>query len=453
MAFWDVKQPGNDPQSYVHADQNAPLSVCELSAAWMTQAMRAARSIGPRDFVASFQVDPFKPSGRAMTGELSRVSAVYDPPGAGPESLIAKFACSDRAAKGMFEQADTYAREIFFYRDLAPLVPLRVPSHYASGLTPGRSRDRPSLARIVDALPVKAQLALATDVTKLMRATNRHYALMIEDCSAGNEVFNLARPPSSDRLAVALDSLAGMHARFWGGGREAARHPSTGVVITRTPGLYANELRHRALGIAQDTFSSWWSDNHTALALDAADRFAAGLASLSTPITLIHGDPRSDNLLFPSAGGPPVFVDWGAPAIAHPAWDVSYLLGSSLQASSSDAADELISGYHRSLSERGARLHEADLRESIVSGWKAQLIFVLLSIRVMPVGSSYGDAGNLHDLWVAAASSASGPQLSRAARWQRYPTSRASTCTARARKTRPHPPSRLRSPPSRRLKA
>lgn len=399
MAFWTAARQGNDPQSYAQSDHNPPVGIAELNAVWMTAAMRAAGAIGPRESVTSLEVDDFTPGGRAMTGELSRVSVAYDPPGAGPEKLIAKFACSDRTAKGMFENADTYAREILFYRDLAPLVPQQVPRHYGSGLTPGLSRDQPSLACIVDALPAKVQIALATDVSKVMRATNRHYALMIEDCSAGHEVFNLAAPPSPDLLAVALESLAEMHARFWGGGREAARHPSTGVVITRTPRLYANELRYRSLGIAQDAFSDWWTDHHTALATESIDRFADDLRWLKTPITLVHGDSRSDNLLFPSAGGPPVFVDWGAPAVAHPAWDVSYLLGSSLEASRSDEADALVSGYLRSLEAHGARIREDDMRATVVAGWRVQLIFLLLSIRVMPAWSRYGDAGHLHDLW------------------------------------------------------
>ena len=56
-------------------------------------------------------------------------------------------------------------------------MPVRVPRHLGSGLTPGRSKDSPILAKIVDALPAKVHIVIATDVTKLMRATKRRYAL------------------------------------------------------------------------------------------------------------------------------------------------------------------------------------------------------------------------------------------------------------------------------------
>ncbi len=400
MPLRTVAPPGYDSQRYEQADRSAPGSPSELTAEWMTEAMRAARAIGPHDGVASMTLESLQSGGRAMTGELARAVVSYEPPEAGPATLIAKFASSNPKTRDIVELADAYAREIFFYRDLAPGVPLRTPRHLGSGLTPGRSGVRPGLVRVVDALPSRIQLFLTEDPARFMSTGKRRYALLIEDCSAGFSVYNLVSPPSPDLLAETLDALAGLHARFWGGDQELSGHPALGAVVTPAPRLYANEIRHRGPALIRAAFSDWWSADDDARIADATDRLVDDLRVLNRPMTLIHGDPRSDNLLFPDGGGPPVFVDWGVPAFANPAWDVSYLLSSSLEPSSAGAADDLITGYCRALAGRGVDFDERGLRADVVAGWRAHGLFIPLTVRVLPHGSGYGEDGFLYDLWM-----------------------------------------------------
>ena len=400
MPLRTVAPPGYDPQRYAQADRNAPGSPSELTAEWMTEAMRAARAIGPHDRVASITLESLQSGGRPMTGELSRVVVSYEPPGAGPATLIAKFASSDPSMKHVVELSDAYAREIHFYRGLAPLVPLRTPRHLGSGLTPGRSGVRPSHIRVIDALPRRIQRFLTDDLTRFMATSKRRYALLIEDCSAGFSVYNLVSPPSPDLLAETLDSLAGLHARFWGGGPELSGHPALGPVMTSAPRLYANEMRHRGPALIRAAFSDWWRADDDARIADATDRLGDDLRVLNRPMTLIHGDPRSDNLMFPDGGGPPVFLDWGVPALGNPAWDVSYLLSSSLDPSAAEAADALIAGYCRALASHGVDFDESGLRSDIVAGWRAHGLFIPMTVRVLPDGSDYGEDGFLYDLWM-----------------------------------------------------
>ena len=400
MPLRRVAQPGFDPERYAQADRSAPGNPSALSAGWMTEAMRATGEIGPGHRVASVAVESLHSDGRAITGELCRAVVAYEPPEAGPATVIAKFASSDPVIKGLVERSDAYAREIFFYRDLAPLVPVRTPRHLGSGLTPGRSLDRPGVARVIDALPSRLQRVLTADIGRFTPPTKRRYALLIEDCSAGFTVHNLVSPPSPDLLAEALDALAELHARFWGGGPEVAGHPALGLVMTRVPRLHANEIRHRVLALVRAEFSDWWSADDEALVTDANDRLLEDLRALHRPMTLIHGDTRSDNVMFPAEDGPPVFLDWGMTSIANPAWDVSFLLGSSLQASSAEAADDLIAGYCRALADRGADFDEDGLRNDIVAGWRAQTLFIASAVRLTRDRSRYGENGLLHALWM-----------------------------------------------------
>ena len=391
-----AKPPDNDGQRYRQVDRDAPGLPEELTAEWVTQAMQAAGVLSDGQRVVSATLEPLTGDGRPMTGEVVRVVLGYEPAGAGPETAVAKFASRDRAMKGMVEQFDGYAREIRFYRSLASLMPVRVPRHLGSGLTPGRSKDSPILAKIVDALPAKVHIVIATDVTKLMRATKRRYALLLEDCSDDTVVYNLVTPPKPDLLASALDTLAELHAVHWGGAPAVAGHPALGHVSTLTPRLYANEVRLRSLAIARARWSDWWTESDNALALGAADRIPDDVVALNRPVTLVHGDPRSDNLLFPVGGGEPIIIDWAIGAVAHPGWDVSYLLSSSLD--DPDLADDLIAGYRRSLASRGVQVDAADLDATIVAGWRVQTVMNVLATRVAP--GDYGEAGAFYDLWM-----------------------------------------------------
>ena len=391
---------GSGDQRYAQSDRDAPGAPEELTADWATAAMRAAGALGDGQRVVSTSLGPLTGDGRPMTGELARVALSYDPPGAGPETVIAKFASRDRAMKGMIEQFDGYAREIHFYRDLAGRVPVRVPRHMGSGLTAGRSKDSPAAARIIDALPARVHVVLATDPVKLMRPTKRRYALLLEDCTDSTVVYNMVTPPSVELLSVALDTLAELHAAYWGGAPglvgDPALRPALGHISTLTPRLFANELRRRSLKVAQAHWSDWWGTSDTVLTLEAADRIVDDIAAINRPITLVHGDPRSDNLLFPTGGGPPTVIDWAIQSVAHPGWDVAYVLSSSLN--DTDAAGDLIAGYLRSLASRGAAIDETDLRAVIVASWRVLAVMQTLAVRVAPGG--YGEAGGFYDLWM-----------------------------------------------------
>jgi len=365
----------------------------------VTTAMRAAGTIGSDVEVVGLRLDELGNGGVGLSGETVRVTLTYrgtDDALAGlPESVIAKFPTREAANRGMIETYDCYAREIHFYRDLAAEVPLRIPRHYGSDFDPARfRRANDAAARMVDRLPTRAHLALTRDVTKFMRPTKRRYALLLEDMGPSMTVHDLVDPPPRARLEQILDALAELHATFWGR-HDLADHPVSRPLVSTMPGTFVNVMRARNKPLAEQRWADWLTPADVAMFDTAGDRFVADLATVNTPMTFVHGDPRSDNILFD--GGDPILLDWAQPGFAHPGFDVGYVLGSSLRIAESSDIGALVARYGDRLSERGVDLDPAVLAAGIGAAARSMIVQQLNSLTVL-IGD-YGEAGLPTDIW------------------------------------------------------
>lgn len=363
---------------------------------WITDAMREAGAL-PVGRVVRLTTAPLNDGGTGFTGETVRVELEYEGADGAPASVIAKFPTSDRQNRGMLENFDAYAREIRFYRAFAHRMPCPTPTYLGSDYDEKGARSTgPRTSRIIDALPDRVQLAITADVTKFMRATNRRYALLIEDLGAATTVHDLVAPPDDAQLGDVMDVLAAVHAAFWGdatlAGSDVVR-----PILTTTPGLYRTVGRKRCLPLARDRWRVWLDDDRVALIEDALDRFADDVAAVNEPVTLIHGDPRSDNILFRN-DGEVVLLDWALAGHAHPGFDVGYLLSSCLDADRIAAADDLVDRYLSALSERGVALDRTELRQRIASTYRGLAVQQLMSIPVLN-GDSY-DGDEIFDIWM-----------------------------------------------------
>jgi len=84
-----------------------------------------------------------------------------------------------------------------------------------------------------------------------------------------------------------------------------------------------------------------------------AGHFMAGQAG---PLAVIHGDYRTDNLLFDAVGGtiPLAVIDWQTILTGPALVDVAFLLGASVDPADRRAHErDLVREYHRALSARG----------------------------------------------------------------------------------------------------
>ena len=95
----------------------------QLTAAWLTAALRHAGALGAGEAVAAVGGEPFA-VGVAMLSDLARLAPSYEPPAAAeregvPSSMVVKFAASTEA-KEITEAYGGYQQEVRFYRELAP---------------------------------------------------------------------------------------------------------------------------------------------------------------------------------------------------------------------------------------------------------------------------------------------------------------------------------------------
>ena len=372
----------------------------EMSPGWLTSVMRSAGSLGPDAWVEGLVIEALAGGGTGLSGDTVRVRLRYGGavPFDAPASMIAKFPTSDVANRGMVESLDVYAREIEFYRDLAAQVPARVPRHFGSDYTPGRSaKPQQAANRLIEKLPARAHLAATKDITKFMRASSRRYALLIEDFGSG-EVHDLVNPPPVERMRQLIETLADVHAAFWGR-TDLLDHPSTKWLITDIPTTFVNVYNGRCIPMAEERWGAWITDNIRDLFAEAAERFADDVVALNEPLTLVHGDPRSDNVLYWD-DGEMVLLDWAQPGFAHPAYDVAYSLSAGVRVD--DHATHglaLRDSYFERLSSQIPDPIDRDAFDLTVDAVaRAILLQNINSLAVLQ--GDYGEDGLLADLWV-----------------------------------------------------
>lgn len=374
-----------------------PASPGELTPEWVTEAMRAAGAL-PVGRVTGLEVRPLTGGGTGFTGDTVRVELAYDGAADAPPSVIAKFPTADGQNRGMLESFDAYAREIRFYQRFSHRMPCPTPTFLGADYDQkGARQTGPLLSRLIDALPDRVQLLVTADVTKFMRSTSRRYALLIEDLGAESRVHDLLSPPDDAQLADVLDVLASVHAAFWGDAG-LVDNDVFRPVLTTTPGLYQTVGRKRCIALAEQRWGDQWLDaGRVALVNNAIDAFADDVAALNEPVTMIHGDPRSDNILFRD-DGQVVLLDWALAAHAHPAFDVGYLFSSCLDRERVRDAPALVDHYVAGLAKRGVDVDAAMVRRRVAATYRALAVQLLMSIPVLH-GDSY-DGEQIFDIWM-----------------------------------------------------
>ncbi len=384
------------PTKPTRRDHHIPSTPAELSPGWITEAMRTSGTLPPDRSVVGLDVEALDGGGIGFAGDTVRVRLRYDSPFDGQrESLVAKFATTIPANRGMLEALDAYGREIAFYQKLSERVPVRVPEHLGSDCDPGRGDRVTSVgARVVDQLGARAHLALTKDITKFLRASNRRYALLLEDV-AGGDIHGLLDPPSVDQLAAALEHLAALHAGFWGD-EMLVECTALRPVLTLIPNAFVSVFRHRAADVARQRWSGWLTSAHLRRFDEIADRFCDDIELVNTPVTLCHGDPRSDNLIF-MADGEVVLLDWSLAAYAHPGYDVGYLLSSAVEPEdASTVGVKLIAHYLAALGTLGCDMPEDELDAVVDAACRAIFLQEVNGLTVLQ--GDYGDAIKLADV-------------------------------------------------------
>ena len=250
--------------------------------------MTAKFPTGPDDLTADWlaaelghRVDRFVTTtlGGAMgqLGELVRVDIDQRDP------LVAKFAADRPEGLALARRSGLFEREVRFYRELAPLLSVRIPRCHSAHYDPETAQ----------------------------------FVLLLEHIAADEPLDQIAGLGLEQTRRV-LDSLGSLHQSGRDHWQAEFLQP-----ITYAPRL-ANlrgmiERGWPELVKVCDDFLD------PKLSEDLADRIHATMVGFADlPQTVVHGDAKPDNMI--SVGGEMVLLDWQAVGSGPACWDVAYAM-------------------------------------------------------------------------------------------------------------------------------
>ncbi len=281
---------------------------------------------------------------RGMLGEIFVVEMVTE---AGPRSVVAKFAADREQALTTARQGRTNERELRFYDELLPDTPVAAPRCHGTWYDPDT-----------------AHFCLLQD--------------LVETDTDVDQVVGL----SADQASLVLAELGALHARWWQDDRVLAldwlpRLDSPG----RTSNLH--RLVRAGWGRLCDVLGDELTGAEQRLGESFADRLVDALGVIaSLPSTLIHSDLRADNLLFSPGGASVSLVDWQGCGVGPPAFDLAYLLSSSLPVEvRREHEDALLEDYRANLAAAGLTLDPDQVR----AGYAESMHYGLAIACALPV--------------------------------------------------------------------
>lgn len=269
-------------------------------------------------------------------------------------SVIAKAPSSDPTSAATAAAQRLYLRETSFYRELAPRLGTPTPLCY--------------FAEIDD---------------------SNHFMIILDDMSPTLAVDQFSGL-TLEQTRHGLVALASLHSgttnddelfgREWLNGTKAALAPLYQSIL---PGLFTTFLdrfRHADADILE-------------LVTNFAHRLPHYSAQASPYECVVHGDFRTDNLLFEGRGGevPLAVVDWQTVSVSSPFLDVAYFLVTSLEPQLLlGAADELLDVYLEERSRLGSPIPR-DAARSELARYALQPVAMLVPAAVIVEQTDRGD--------------------------------------------------------------
>jgi hypothetical protein len=306
----------------------------DVSPQWLTDALRRAGALVDGASVRSFETVPI---GTGQMADTTRFSLVLDDPGAGPSSVVGKFASADDQSRGTGLALRAYEIEVRFYQEVAARIGSRVPATYLAEVEPATG----------------------------------WFTLLMEDIAGATQGDQIAACTPEVAAAV-LEEMAGLHAPCW----EAPELERLEWLNRSTPemdGLLVALVSSLLPGFL-DRYADLLAPEHQEVCRLFAEHLPAYLRLRGGPRTATHGDFRLDNLLFQRSDPRPVVVDWQTAAWAGASVDVAYFIGGCLSVEDRRAHEQdLLARYHDVLFRRGVRDYtleqlRADVRRDTFAG-------------------------------------------------------------------------------------
>ncbi len=292
--------------------------------------------------------------GEGLTGDLARIHVAYETQSPNlPSSIIAKLPTSFEPARSVCMQLGMYAREISFYRFIAPLGPIRAPRCYFGEMD--RERER--------------------------------YVLLLEDCARYSPADPELKGINYEQAKAITLAMADFHARWW----DDPRLPSFSWLTQ------ANEIfQDHDIESYRGMWESSASTNEFREALPKGGYEASKAIyerfhllrdhSPQTNLTIMHTDMKADNVYFDysSKEQPVIVLDWATPRVWTGVADISRLLGTSVQPElRREWERDLVRKYFDRLVERGVSSYtHQECWEDYLKGYLGFSIFPLATFTI-----------------------------------------------------------------------
>ena len=344
-----------------------PTTTSDITADWLTQALRASGTLPSGGAVASVKMDERAAGVVGFMGEVGRLNLTYDgDAGDAPATMMAKFPTKSPEVMAMMRITRVYEREHRFYDEIAPKTPLRTPETYHITCNPAADENG-----------VDEYLILMEDLG----------GLIMGDQSAG---------VSADQARAAMIGLAKHHARFWNG---ADLETADFIPDVDGPMNRGGQAFYEA---SLPGFKAVFAHALTPEMARVADAYGKNYITLlerlaAMPRTLGHFDFRADNLFF-EPDGRVVVIDWQTIGKGGGAADVGYFLSQNLSVEDRRAhEDALLRAYHDTLTTSGVTGYDydqffEDFRLGVIYGW---------IIPVFAVGTLDSSSQRAVALWTA----------------------------------------------------
>lgn len=293
-----------------------PHSASEVTSAWLESSMK----MGP---IASFD---YVPIGTGQVGDTVCITINWAKPDAGPSKIAAKFASTDETSRSTAAAFGLYAREVNFYRKLAPNIDVRTPHVYASEL----SQD------------------------------GKDFVLLFEDMNPGH-VGNQLEVCTIEEARHCIRQAAALHAQTF-----MAPWLETASWLKRTPG--GDEqfigLYPHAQAVFQERYDGLLDKDCMNLCVELSKHIDKWVQRKAQRRSVCHSDFRLDNMLFSCHEGcvPVAVVDWQTAEVDCPFKDVAYFLGCGIPSSLRRPHEaEMLDLYCDEMSRRGVAMKRADI--------------------------------------------------------------------------------------------